>query len=96
MWLQLALALTGDKRFVACKYCRRLFEISTDQTGSRSDRAFCTIACKTKDYRRRKRTAVELATSGVSAANIAARIETNKATIEKWLSEFRWREKGKK
>ncbi len=50
MWLQLARAFTGDKQFVACKFCRRMFEISTDQTGFRSHREFCTDSCKTKDY----------------------------------------------
>src|SRR3989442_442659 len=51
MWLQLALSVVGDKEFRACKLCRRLFEISTEQTGYRKHREFCSESCKTKDYR---------------------------------------------
>jgi len=99
MWLQLALDVTGGKRFVACKFCRRVLEISTGPTGFRSHREFCTVACKTKDYRRRKRTAMQLAEGGASLTAIADRIDTNKATIKKWLAASRTRGnrgKGKK
>jgi hypothetical protein len=87
MWLQLALALTGGKRFVACKFCRRVFEISTDQTGFRSDREFCSMACKTKDYRHRKRSAIQLAQTGAALESIAKRIATNRRTVKKWLAD---------
>lgn len=86
MWLQLALAITGEKRFVACKFCRRMFEISTEQTGFRSHREFCTDSCKTKDYRRRKRTALALAASGAQATEIAEKTHTDKATVRGWLA----------
>ena len=89
LWLQLTLAITGDKRFVACKFCGRPIELSTDQTGSRRDREFCTIACKTKDYRKRKHTTARLANSGASLAEIADRIDTNTATVRTWLDIFR-------
>lgn len=85
MWLQLALAVTGEKRFVACKFCRRMFEISTAQTGFRSHREFCSDSCKTMDYRKRQRTARALAASGAQAAEIAEKTGTDKATIRKWL-----------
>ena len=96
LWLQLALAITGDKRFVACKFCGRPIELSTDQTGSRRDREFCTTACKTKDYRKRKHTTARLANSGASLAEIADRIDTNTATVRTWLDLFRAHKKGKK
>lgn len=89
MWLQLTSALTGSKRFVACKFCRRPIELSTDQTGSRIDREFCSIACKTKDYRQRKRTARRLVNNGASAREIARQIGTNPATVEAWVRAFR-------
>ena len=96
MWLQLALTVTGGKRFITCKFCGRLFEISTDPSGFRSHREFCTDACKTKDYRRRKRTAMKLAEGGASVAAMAERIDTKKATIKGWLAASRARGKGKK
>ena len=55
MWLQLALAVSGSKRFVRCKHCGSMFEISTEQTGFRRHREFCKASCKTLDYRKIRR-----------------------------------------
>jgi hypothetical protein len=96
MWLQLALALTGGKRFATCKFCRRIFEISTAETGFRSHREFCTDSCKTQDYRRRKRTAIQLAARGVSIRSISDRVTTNKATVKRWVTTLPARAKEKK
>ena len=86
MWLQLALAITGEKRFVACKFCRRLFEISTEQTGFRSHREFCSDSCKTRDYRKRKRTAMRLAAGGKGLREISEKTGTEAATVRTWLA----------
>jgi hypothetical protein len=86
MWLQLALAITGEKRFVACKFCRRLFEISTEETGFRSHREFCSDSCKTKDYRKRKRTALRLAAGGKRLREISNESGTDAATVRTWLA----------
>ena len=86
MWLQFALSLVGDKEFRSCKFCRRLFEISTDQTGFRSHREFCSDSCKTKDYRKRKRTALRLAASGVRLREISEKTTTEAATVRSWLT----------
>jgi len=86
MWLQLAMAITGEKRFVACKFCHRLFEISTEQTGFRSHREFCTDSCKTKDYRKRKRGALRLASEGKTVREISAQIGTENTTVRAWLA----------
>jgi len=91
MWLQLALAITGEKRFVACKFCRRMFEISTAQTGFRSHREFCSDSCKTMDYRKRKRTALALAAAGAPVAEIAEKSSTDGRTVRKWLATDRTR-----
>ena len=85
MWLQLALDVTGDKRFVACKFCRKVFEISTAQTGFRSHREFCSGSCKTLDYRRRQRTAGQMAADGIGATEIAQQLDTSVETVERWL-----------
>lgn len=89
MWLQLTLAFTGGKQFPACKNCGHVFEISTDLTGSRSDREFCSISCKTKDYRKRKRTALHMAEGGTPLVDIASKINTSEVTIERWLAASR-------
>ena len=89
MWLQLALAITDDKEFQACKFCRGLFEISTAQTGFRSHREFCSDSCKTKDYRKRKRTALRLLLEGRPLATVARDLETKPATIRRWKQNAR-------
>jgi hypothetical protein len=86
MWLQLALSFAGDKEFRACKHCRRLIEISTDQTGFRRHREFCSATCKTLDYRKRRRTAIKLAKSGETLATIATQTETDRATVRGWIA----------
>ena len=86
MWLQLASAVTGDKRFVACKFCHRLFEISTDASGFRSHREFCSGSCKTLDYRKRQRLALQLETEGKTPHRIGATIGTDVATVKRWLA----------
>lgn len=86
MWLQLALALADDKQFLACKFCRRLFEVSTSPSGFRTHREFCTDSCKTKDYRRRKRDALRLAREKTPVREIAKQTNTKAATIRKWLT----------
>jgi hypothetical protein len=86
MWLQLALAVTGEKQFVACKFCGRMFEISTEDTGFRRHREFCSDSCKTKDYRKRKRTALRLDQEGEQLRDIAAKTGTDIVTIRGWLA----------
>lgn len=89
LWLQLALAVTGDKRFVTCKFCRGLFEISTALTGFRRHREFCSDSCKTMDYRKRKRAALEMLKSGAGPKQISEATGTNATTVRKWLGALR-------
>ena len=85
MWLQLALAIVGNQEIVLCKFCSRPIEISTAETGYRTNLAFCSDSCKTLDYRRRKRTALRLAQEGQSVRRIANLIQTKPATVRGWL-----------
>ena len=85
MWLQLALAVARSKEFVTCKFCKRQIEISTAESGFRTNREFCSDSCKTKDYRKRKRTALKMRTAGSSTSAIAKRLKTKRATVCGWL-----------
>ena len=85
MWLQLARAVVGKKGFSECKFCGSLFEVSTDTTGFRRNREFCSDVCKTRDYRQRRQTALELAADGTSLSAIADQITTKKATVQRWI-----------
>jgi hypothetical protein len=66
MWLQFAQTIDGNRQHQGCKHCNRWFEISSEETGFRVNRQFCSDACKSKDYRKRK------------ASTAQAKIETTK------------------
>jgi hypothetical protein len=53
MFLQLGLAVSGDKTFRQCVWCGSTFEITPSV--ARSNRLFCSNACKQADYRHRKK-----------------------------------------
>ena len=86
MWLQLAMAVAGNKNFVKCRFCERQIEISTAESGFRTNRQFCSQSCKTKDARKRKRTALQLAAKGVPVDQIAKKTATKPTTVRRWLA----------
>lgn len=85
MWLQLAMAVAGNKSFVKCKFCERQIEISTADSGFRSNRVFCSQSCKTNDYRRRKREAIRHARRGKTVASIAKIVASDPETVRAWV-----------
>ena len=89
IWLQFALAVAGDKHYVGCKTCDRQIEISTAQSGYRTNREFCSNSCKTQDYRKRKREALRLARRGEGLVAIAKSIDTERKTVRGWLNAFK-------
>ena len=86
MWLQLAFSLAGDKDFVKCKFCKRQIEISTAESGFRTNREFCSQTCKTNDYRKRRRQALKLMKQGKPVSRIAKVVATKPETVRRWLA----------
>jgi hypothetical protein len=54
MWLQLAEAVGGHKNYRECKQCGRWFELHPDV--ARTNRIYCSSACRAKAYRERTNT----------------------------------------
>jgi hypothetical protein len=52
LWLQLALAIEGNKEYRPCRVCKRWFEISPGV--AKKSRVYCSDACRFKAYRDRK------------------------------------------
>lgn len=52
MWVQLALAIAGDKQFVECKHCHRLMEISTEDRGTSVSTIADRVATNSRTVRR--------------------------------------------
>jgi hypothetical protein len=86
MWLQFAWSVDGARSHKPCKECGRWFEISTEDTGKRINREFCSDPCKSKNYRRRKAEAIELKAQGKTIAAIAKQLDTPIETIKNWTS----------
>ena len=48
MWLQFVQAIASKRKYRPCKECSGWFEVSTDDTGKRINREFCSDPCKSK------------------------------------------------
>lgn len=89
LWFQFAQAVTGNKDYRQCRDCRHWFEVSAEDDARTARRLFCSSACKSRDYRRRKDRAVELRAEGLKPAAVAERLkseglETDIETVKQW------------
>lgn len=53
LWLQFARAIEGDKEYLQCEHCRMWYEIGSRE-GARSDKRFCSTACRARNWRAAK------------------------------------------
>ena len=53
LWLQLARAIEGDRKYLQCDECRNWFEVSSPD-GGRKDKRFCGTACRARYWRKSK------------------------------------------
>lgn len=54
LWLQLARAIDGDRRYRPCPVCGRFIELSLEKTGKRADTRYCSSACRQRHWRRQR------------------------------------------
>jgi hypothetical protein len=83
LWLQLAQAIAGGSEYRPCPQCRRLFEIS--RVAGRTDKVYCSNACRVQAFRFRRERARELHAQGKKPAEIATEIGTEVNQVKKWL-----------
>ena len=84
LWLELANAISGDKSQRQCPGCGRWFEIQAH--GSRSDKQFCSQACRNRIYRQRMAKARQWRKEGKKPKEIAETLDVDLASVKKWLS----------
>jgi hypothetical protein len=84
LWLQLAIAVSEDRRFRVCKECKEWFEIPL--RGARISREYCSNACRSKAYRDRQERARQLHVQGKSLKEIARDFSTDVKTVRAWVS----------
>ena len=84
LWWQLARAFERDREFRRCIECGTWFEISG--ASGRSDKLYCSNACRTRVYRKRQAEAARLHAEGRSIEAIARQLESEPATVRGWLA----------
>jgi hypothetical protein len=84
LWAQFALAVIDEKSFRRCKTCLRWFELAPEL--ARTNRNYCSEACRSKAYRGRKEWARELSAQGRTPEDIARELESEPETVRSWLT----------
>jgi hypothetical protein len=82
MYLQFGAAVAGNKEHRSCKQCGRWFELVPQDRGRT---VFGSDKCKVQEYRGRQQRAAEMRASGRPPKEIATAIETDLATVKRWL-----------
>ena len=85
MWLQLAEAINGNRRYKRCPGCRTWIVISHESIGSRSGRSTCSNACRMKLYYGRKLEARQLQQAGLTLDQIARRLKADRKSVRNWI-----------
>ena len=83
LWLQFAQAITGNKDYRRCARCNTWFELSPE--ASRTNKLYCSDACKMKSYRDRQAEARRLHGQGLEPKKIAKKIGSELDTVSGWI-----------
>ena len=90
MWWQFARAVAGEVTYRTCRICGRPILVSSRRDSAskpfRSDREFCSSACRQKDHRIKVKEAKRLRSTGASIGAIAKKLDTGTIAIQNWLS----------
>jgi hypothetical protein len=87
LWLQFARAVERDARFRQCTECTTWFEVAPGR--GRTDKQFCSTACRTRAYRKRQAEAVCLHGEGRPIEDIAGELESDPETVRGWIDRKR-------
>jgi hypothetical protein len=78
--------VAGEASHRPCKVCGKWLTLSKDDYGFRSDREFCSAACRQKDYRAKIKEARKLKAKGRTVRQIANHFDTTTTVIKNWLT----------
>lgn len=84
LWLQLALAVSGNKGYRRCTVCGRPFELGRE--GSRRSRLTCGAGCRNRGYRERQDRARQLHAGGKTFKQIAKELGSDVKTVKGWVT----------
>lgn len=83
LWLQFAQAIDANADFGRCDACGKWFVF--DPATARTNRRYCSDACRFKAYRQRQKEALELHAQGVPIEQIAERLGSEAETVRRWI-----------
>jgi hypothetical protein len=92
LFLQLGQAIAGDREQRPCKECGKWFELVPQDKGRKE---FCSDACKAKEYRERKKRALEMRAQGRTPKQIADEIKTGVETVRGWVGKAKPKRKDR-
>ena len=84
VWFQLADAVTHDRVFSSCRECQKWFAVGPEV--ARSNRRFCSNACRSKAYRERQDRARRMCTAGKTFEEIAEALDSDVPTVRRWIT----------
>lgn len=85
LWLQFAQAISSKKTYRRCHQCNTWFELTPDI--ARTNRLYCSNACRSKSYRNRQASAKKLFIGGKTVEEISDQLNVDSTTIRKWIAE---------
>ncbi len=83
LWTQFADSIATDRRYRQCEVCREFMEL-TDV--NRSDRRFCSDACRNRAMRKRQKLARQMRQQRCTLREISKATGSNIPTIKGWLN----------
>ena len=86
LWLQLAQAMTSYKEQRECLGCKEWFEVKKKGPHARSDRLYCSDACRKRVYRERREVRKQLHADGKKVKEIAQEIGAEVDQVKSWIA----------
>lgn len=93
MVLQLAMAILNGTQYRPCAVCQK--PIPVHHKMGEEDRTACSQACRQRLFRQRRDQAIRWHQEGVSFREIAARLQTDAATVKGWIRSARKPQSGR-
>lgn len=84
LWYQFAFSVAGNYDYRSCDECGMWYQIVPEI--ARTNRKYCSNACRSRAYRKRQAEAVMLHKQGYPIEEIATRLETDVKTAKRWIS----------
>lgn len=83
LWLQFARAVEARSEFGRCRACGKWFVYEPDT--ARTNRRYCSDACRFKAYRQRQKEAIDMFARGQSVEEIAEALDSTAETVRRWV-----------